>query len=243
MRGVRVALVWLLTFLMAMPSWAAMALVQSNCATGNLFAGTSTYVYTYPSAPTVGNLVVIGETMQTRTISSIAGTATTYTINGSNTNNATAGYNTSLWKAIFAGSDTTATLTASGNSGGTDTTVCFWEFSGASSDQSGSVANGAANNLTTTHNSGSVTPPTADNVVVSMIFISGTVWTADSGFTNTATGQTIAKAGYIIQSSATAQEYNGTTDSNRYSAMRIGAFAGASSSMTVGGLGLLGVGR
>lgn len=221
----------LLILVMSSPSWAAMAHVRSNCVSGNLYAGTNSYVYTYPGgAPTVGNLVIISSVQDTRSVSSVAGTGTTYTINGANTNHG-AGFNTSQWKAIAAGSDTTVTVTLSGTSGSVNSIVCFAEFSGANSDQSGSTANGAANTATTTHNSGSVTPPTADNVVIVTAFTSnGADFTHDSDFTAVTTGHNYAYFAYRIQSAATIQEYNGTSGVNRDSGIRIGAFAGASSS-------------
>lgn len=216
-----------------------MALVQADCDTGNLFASTTQYVYTYPTPPTAGNLLILGSVQNTRTVSSAAGTSNTYTINGANTNNASAGYNASQWKVIASGSDTTVTITLSGANGSSDSTICFAEFSGAASDQSGSTANGASNSTTTTHNSGSVTPPTADNVVVSTIYISGGTWTPDGAFTDVTTGQAIAKFAYKLQTAADAEEYNATTNVNRFTAMRVGAFAGASSGSAPGSMLLL----
>lgn len=220
-------LAFALALLIPAQGWAAMAHVRSNCVTGNLFAGGTTYAYTYPAAYGNGNLLVITSVQETRSVSSVAGATLTYTINGANTSNATAGFNVSQWKAIGNGSgDTTVTVTISGAYNNTFSLVCFAEFSGANSDQSSSVANGSSNDALTAHNSGTVTPPSADNVVVATTYISGGVWTPDAGFTAVTTGASWGEFAYLVQAAATVQEYNGTTDVGRYSAMRIGAFAG-----------------
>lgn len=222
------ALVLLLTLGWTGVSQAAMALVggQSQCLVSNLFAGTNSYVYTYPSGITAGNLVVLGITSDTRTVSSAAGTGTTYSINGAHTLGGSG--NISIWKAVAAGTDTTVTITLSSTLNAT-TRLCFAEFSGASSDQSGSTANGAVTSGTTTHGSGSVTPPTAENVVVAFVERGNASWTEDGAFTQIATGETLTKFAYLIQSAATDQSYDMTSDINRDAALRIGAFAGTSS--------------
>lgn len=227
-------LLLVLLLLVPSPVWAAMALVgsQSNCVSGNLFAGTSSYVYNYPAALTNGSLAIITVGTDIRTVSSIAGTATTYTINGVNTNNATAGFNNSLWKAIAAGSDTTTTITLSGTTADF-AFVCFALFSGNDSDQSGSVANGASFDAATAHNSGSVTPPTANNVVVAAMRRTAGTWTEDAAFTHVSAANADFYFGYRVQTSATAQESNQTSVDAEYSAMRIGAFAGTADAGTV----------
>lgn len=241
-----ISLLLLLTLGWAGVSQAAMVHVRSSCTYGaNLYAGTSSYVYSYPTgtAPTAGNLVIIATAQgANRTVSSIAGTAITYTINGASTQNGGSLAYASIWKGIASGTDTTATVTISGTSSD-PAVVCFAEFSGADSDQSGSTANGAANNNTTTHNSGSVTPPTADNVVIAAYERGGAPgdYTEDGAFTSVTTGWNAFYFAYLIQAAATAQEYNATSSANRYTAMRIGAFAGtASGAITPRGL-LLGV--
>ena len=214
-----------------MPSWAAMALVggQENCTSGNLFAGTNSYVYPYPAAVTAGNLGVLGISIgSTRSVTAAAGTATTYSVNGATTS--WGGGTVQIWKAVTAGTDTTVTITLSGNTSDTSR-VCYLEFSGASSDQSGSTANGASHTAVNgVHSSGSVTPPTADNVVVALTQRGNDTWTDDTtpaGWTQVSTGHAGATWTYLIQTAATAQSYDMTSTIARDSGMRIGAFAGA----------------
>lgn len=211
-------------------------LVRSSVITAtNVFAGTSTYAFSYPAAYTNGNLLVIGVVQETRTVTGIAGATLTYT--GDSTLNAAAGVSASLFTAIGNGSgDTTATITLSGSYNSTNTDIVFMEFSGAQSDQSGNTVAGSSTDAATAHNcpspSGTITPPTAENVVLSMVYISGGTWTRDTSFTTIAGTASTVEAGYLIQSAATAQSYNGTTDVNRYSAIRIKACAGASAGGT-----------
>lgn len=226
-------LVSIVVLALASPSWAAFTLVRANCDNALTWtgAGSDTLTWTYATAaPGSNNLSLFAFVGENRYLNTAAGSGMTYTRVGSVQNNAAAGFQTTLLQAIGNGSDTTATLTLSGGYGGADSTVCYLEFSGNDTDQSTATANGAVNNAVTAHPSGSVTPPTAANVVVSSTYISGGVWTGDGAFTELTTGDTWSKVSYLIQAAATAQEYNGSTDVNRYSAMAIGAFAGTAGS-------------
>lgn len=222
-------LVLLVALLLPAQGWAAVTLVRSNCNNALVWGGggSDTLTWTYDTAaPGNGNLAIFAFVGETRYLNTAVGSGMTYARVGSVQNNAAAGFSSTVLYAIGNGSDTTATLTLSGGYGGADSTVCYLEFTGTQTDQSGLTANGSVNNAVTAHNSGSVTPPTANNVVVSSTYISGGVWTGDGAFTELTTGDTWSKINYLIQSAATAQEYNGSTDVNRYSAMVIGAFAG-----------------
>lgn len=205
-----------------------MGLVRSEVVISQVFAGTpGEYVYTLPGgAPTPGNLLVIGMAHEVRQLSSVGGTNMTFTINGAQQ----AGLSgwLSQWKCIVGASPgTTVTLTLSGGSG-VAPYFFFMEFDGADADQSGSTANGSTPTATQTHDSGSVTPPTADNIVVASMYRDpGGTWTPDASFTMLTTGANEYAVGYLVQTAATAQVNNVTVDTNRDSGMLIGAFAGS----------------
>jgi hypothetical protein len=199
------------------------AYVRGDCVAGNLFGGTTQYVFSLPAALTPGNLVVLGIGTY-RSISTVAGSSTTFAMHGSNV--AWGGGNVSQWTAIAAGADTSVTITLTGTD--SDAVVCFAEFSGAASDQSEAAANEASVSSGTTHDSDAVTPPTAQNVVVTFMFHTGGDWTYDTDFTQIdAAGSTNAFFGYLLQSSATEQRAIATSVENEYSAIVIGAFAGS----------------
>lgn len=219
-------LVLLISLAIASPSWAQMAKTQHLCTTFTAASQLSD-TFTPTGTVTTGNLVVFGGTLSSRTISSISGNqGTTLTQNGSDT--AWGGGTVMLWKGIAAGADTSYTINYSGTLGD-NAYVCFAEFSGASSDQSGSTANGATHaGVNGAHGSGSVTPPTASNVIVSFTGRGNDTWTEDSGFTQMVNDNYSSWA-YLIQTAATAQSYDMTSTAAKDSGMRIGAFAGASS--------------
>lgn len=230
----RALLILFLTVGLASPSWAAVALIgsQANCTSGNLFAGTNSYVYTYPAALTSGSLAVMSVSAENRVVSSISGTGASFAINGVNTNSAGLSRNISLWYAVTTSGGTTATITISGATSAT-ASVCFAEFSGNSSDQSGATANGSdTEGGTASFTSGSVTPPTADNVVVAATdrtTTSAPGWSEDGAFTMVSSADQTYSFGYLIQTSATAQTYDMLSVDNEYAIMRIGAFAGTTS--------------
>lgn len=209
----------------------AYALVRSEVISAtNVFANSTTYAYPYPASYTNGNLLAIIVIQETRTVTGIAGATLTYT--GGSSLNASAGFSASLYTVIGNGSaDTTATITLSGAYNGTNTTIVFMEFSGAQADQSGNVTSSNTVDAATSHpvpNTGTITPPTAVNVVLFGGYISGGVYTADADFTMIAGTPSYASAGYLIQAAATAQNFVGSTDVNRYTALRLKACAGAS---------------
>lgn len=223
-------LVLLFTLLWAVPSWAAVTYVQHRCVTFTAASQTSD-TFTPNSTVTTGTLITFGGVFSNRTISSITGNqGTTFTQNGSDTS--WAGGTVMLWKGIAAGADTSYTINYSGTLG-YNAYVCFAEFSGADSDQSGSTANGATHNAVNgAHGSGSVTPPTTHNVIVSITGRQNDTWTEDGAFTQMVNDNYSSWA-YLIQSSATAQSYDMTSSISRDSGMRIGAFAGTSGGATV----------
>ena len=124
----------------------------------------------------------------------------------------------------------------------------MWSSLGAASDQSGATHNGAAIEGGTAHASGSVTPPTANNVVVTYAAHTGGDWTYDAAFTQVdAAGAGVSGYfGYLLQSSATAQEANHSSVDSEFACLRISAFAGAAaggSRPSGSRMSLTGVGR
>lgn len=202
--------------------------VSSHAGTpGNLFAGTNAYVYNFNSNTIAsGNLVVLFVATNIRTVSTITGTNLTSMVrhvqSSFNPNSNDIG---DLWQGISTGSVTSVTITLSG---ATSDNACvgYVELSGENADQSGATGNSAVPAGTTTHDSGSVTPPTADNVIVAAAMRNNATWTDDGAFTMVSAANANCMMGYILQSSATAQEFNSTSDINRDSVMVIGAFAG-----------------
>lgn len=194
---------------------------------GNKFAGTSDYIYSFGgNTITSGNLVVIFVETYVRQVSTIAGTNLTLTrLVQSSYNDAI--FIGDLWYGIATGSVSSVTVTLGGNTSD-DACVAYAEFSGQAADQSSATSNSSVGNNVTSHNSGSVTPPTADNVVVCGMHRTNATWTEDGAFTMVSSADAGCAFGYRLQSSATAQEFNATSDVNRYSVMTIGAFAGTS---------------
>ena len=206
-----------------------MALVRSEVDITATIVGSDPYTYTLTpagGAPTAGNLIVVGFAHEVRQVSSVAGTNMSFTINGAQ-QSAQGGW-MSQWKCIVGASPgTTITLTMSGSSG-VDGYFFFMEFDNANADQSASTANGSTNAATTTHNSGSVTPPTANNMIVAQSYRGNRTWTEDGAFTQLTTGTNFYGVCYLIQTAATAQNNETTSDTNGDSGMTIGAFAGVS---------------
>jgi len=220
----------LLLALLLLPGQVSAQLVHvsshSTGTLGNLFAGGSTYAYGFNgnTIPT-SRLITMFVGSTTRTVTGITGTGCTMTELGTTVSNA-ADFNGDLWYCITTGSVTSVTITLSGASGD-DACVCYAAWSGHATDQSGATANGSANDNVTTHNSGSATPATANNVVVAGSMRTSATWTEDGAFTLVSSADAGCLLAYLTQTAATAQEYNSSSDINRYSVVRIGAFSGA----------------
>lgn len=208
-----------------------MNLVQSSLDASNgtaLFAGDGVYTFTYPGGLTAGHLLVLVVFVEdNKTVSSIAGAAATYAINGARSFNNAAGHSCWMYAAISPSGtqDTDVTITLNSASG-ENAWIGFLEFDLADSDQSGATANGAAPENTATHGSGSVTPPSANNVVVCGMGRTPSTWVEDGAFTAISAADARFYLGYLLQSAATAQSWDGTSDAGEYSTIRIGAFAG-----------------
>jgi hypothetical protein len=238
--------VTIITSLLLTLGWAATAPVHAQVANvqtpaTSTLSGSDPSTYTYPIVPTNGNFLVMAVDSANRTVSSVSGACVTYTQKVAQTWGPS-NYNVSIWYGTQCGGDTTADINFSAAPGDT-TRVCFWELSGMAADQSGATSSSANVSSSTTHNSGSVTPPTADNIAVYLSAVGATSGvTYDSGFTNIDMGSNGRKCGYRIQTAATAQEANHTSDVARNSGHVIAAFAGAAAAVCRGALMLLGVG-
>lgn len=198
-----------------------------NFSQGNIFSFTgTTYGLTFDSPIAAGTLVVFGVDCDTRVVADISGTNLSCVPIGANTNNPTANYNISLWAGIVTGGSCSG-VTVTLNNSTADAHAGYAAFGGPNSDQSGATANGNASGPSGTHDSGSVTPPTADNVVVAAMGRGNGTWNEDTDFTQVPNGIGHFVMGYRLQSAATPQSYLATQDElNGYSWMRIGAFAG-----------------
>lgn len=207
---------------------------HSTNTASNLFAGTADYVYSFGGNTIAsGNLVVIFVGNNVRTVSSITGTNLTSMVAlvQSNPQHPASSDRGALWYGISTGSVTSVTITLSGATSD-NACVAYGEFSGEAADQSGATSNSALPSGTTTHASGSVTPPTASNVVVVGGFRSNGTWTEDGAFTLVSTADANCLFAYLLQSSATAQEFNSTSDANEDSVLCIGALAGEATGRT-----------
>lgn len=217
----------LLALLLPAQGWAQMAAVSSSSTntSSNLFAGTSTYNYAF-GGNTLGSgrLVVLNVGTFIRQVSSISGTNLTMARLVQSSYNA-ANMIGDLWYGITTGSVSSVTITLSGNTSD-NACVSYVELSGQQADQSTATSNNAIVDNLTAHNSGSVTPPTATNTVVAAMYRTAATWTDDATFTMGSSANAECALGYVTQTSATAQEFNATSDVNRYSVLTIGAFLG-----------------
>lgn len=216
-------------------------------ATGSLFAGTTTYTFTGLTAPSAGQGVVCVERNgNNRAISSI-------TLSSSGTTTAFTSVATlpspriEMWRATATGSETNAnvvvTLAASAND--FEAVGCA-VFSGWSSDQSGSTSITQTTTAQTTHTVGTVTPVTANNVIVHWSERPNRSWTEDSNYTQITTGSVFFEFSYWIQSSATARLHTMVSDSAGDAGMLLAQFSGSGGGGGGGSspaLSLLGVGR
>lgn len=195
--------------------------------------GTLATALDLPSSATAGNLIIVWiySGHASRTISSVddAGSTTYAAMDGGGEQVGGAG-RVNLWWGIAAGAgagtDISVVLSGgSGDGGG----VAAAEFSSAAADQSTRTDNGATFTATTgNHDSGSVTPATAsNNVIACAAGRSGGDWTGDADFTHIVAGDNF-RAAYLLNA-AGATSYLMVSDANEDSALRIGAFVGASS--------------
>lgn len=176
----------------------------------------------------IGDLIIVAysTTNVTRTVSSVTDAAgTTYTalraIEVSDSGRVQIFYG--IAEATNAGQ--TVVITLSGSQSDT-TRVCVAAYTEVSDDQSGATSNGATQTGTTTHTSGSVTPPNDSGVVFVVREGSSGSYTPDGAYTEIATG--VSNFGfYYLLDPAGAEEFNYTSADNETTVAQINAFAGA----------------
>lgn len=217
-----------------------------SVAVGALFAGTTTYTFTGLSAPSAGQGVVCVERNgNNRAISSItlssSGTTTAFTSVAT-----VSSPRIEMWRATATGSETNAnvvvTLAVSAND--FEAVGCI-VVSGWASDQSGSTSITQTTTAQTTHTVGTVTPVTANNIIVHWSERPNRSWTEDSNYTQVTTGSVFFEFSYWIQTSATARLHTMISDSAGDAGMILAQFSGSGGGggATSKSLMLLGVGR
>lgn len=220
----------LLLVLVAGPAGAQMTVTQSpSLVTGSLFAGTTTYTFTGLSAPSAGQGVVCVErngnnrSVSSMTLSS-SGTTTSFSVRAA----ITSPFRVEMWYATATGSETNANVvvTLSGTANDFEAVGCM-VVSGWNSDQSGSTSITQTTSATTTHTVGTVTPTTANNILIHFAERGNATWTEDSNYTQITTGTALFVFDYWIQSSATARLHTMTSDINRDAGMLLAQFSGS----------------
>ncbi len=190
---------------------------------GDKFAGTSTYTYSFGgNSIASGEFVVLSMGSTTRNINSIAGTNLTLAQLGTHSING-AGMRESTWYGFATGTCTSVTVTASGNTND-DAAASYVSFSGMASDQSAATSGASIGDNVTTHDVSTVTPGTANNVMVCGSFRTNATWTDDSTFTAVSSADANKMIAYVIQTAATGQNFTMSSDINRYSTQRLAAF-------------------
>lgn len=193
---------------------------------------------TLPSAATTGNLIVvvasIGDGAGTDDVLSIDDAGTTTYARGRREADATTGNVLEIWWGIAAGTNpgTGVTITKEGATDNGEDLIALFEFAGNDGTQASLSTNGAATSGTTSHDSGSVTPGTADNVLIAISRGSDRVWTVDADFTSVL-ANTRTTLAYKIQSSDTAQSYTATSDIGGFCVLNLVAFKGAAGGAAV----------
>lgn len=200
-----------------------------------------------PVAATTGNLIVviasIGDGAGEDDVLSIDDAGTTVYARANRQGDATTGNVLEIWWGIAAGASAgqDVAITKEGSSDNGEDAIIILEFAGNDGTQSSLSVNGATTSSVTSHDSGSVTPGTANNVIVAISRGSDREWTVDTDFT-TIIDNARTTAAYKIQSSNTAQSYTATSDVAGFAVLNIVAFKGTADAANAKRLLLLGVG-
>lgn len=226
----------LLIALLSFNAHAAVTLVSGQTftqAADHWGASTSSAAKDLPVAATAGNLIVVGivyaEGAGTEDVISIddAG-STVYALVRQQQDPSTLGVTLEIWAGIAAGVNagqdvvvTVQTIASSSNH-----FIGLLEFAGVDADQTGLPGNGANTGSATSHDSGSVTPGVADNVIVAITSGSNRDWGNDADFTNVYDSSR-SLFSYKIQSANTAQSFTATSDTAGFCVLDIAAFRGA----------------
>lgn len=222
----------ILLLALAVPTYAQMALVQQfTPSVGAHWSTGGNAPIDLPVAATAGNLITVevsfGDGAGTATVSSIDDAGTTSYSCARTQGDSTLGTVMAICWGIAAGAsagiDIVVTWSTTGASG--DDMIAVQEWSGNDGTQASLSTNGNNSPNGTSHTSNSVTPGTANNVVIGLSRGGSATWTADAGFTNLFINNRTTLR-YLIQSSDTAQSYDITSDINRFCSLAIVAFKG-----------------
>lgn len=195
-------------------------------------ASTSSGAKDLPVAATTGNLIVVAivyfDGAGTQNVTGIDDAGTTTFSLARQTKNTSVGLVVEIWSGIAAGTNSgqDVVVTVQSIASSANHFIGLVEFAGNDADQSSLSVNGANTASVTSHDSGSVTPGVADNVIIGMSSGSNRTWTNDADFTNVlVNGRTVFS--YKIQSANTAQSFTVTSDTNAFAGLAIVAFKGA----------------
>ena len=184
-----------------------------------------------PVAATAGNLITVevafGDGSGLSTVSSVDDAGTTVYACERTQGNTTVGFVAAICWGIAAGASagTDVVVTWSTTASSADDMIAVQEWAGNDGTQASLSDNGANTASLTSHDSGSVTPGTADNVIVAISRGSSREWTVDGDFTTLLDNNRTTLA-YRIQSSDTSQSYTITSDTAGFAGLAIVAFKG-----------------
>lgn len=210
----------------------AVTLVQQFAQVSNHWAASATCAAkTLPVAATVGNLIIVIASIgndTTESVVSMDDAGTTPYARANRVEDSTTGNVHEIWFGIAAGTNpgTGVTITKGGTSDNGTDSITIVEFAGNAATQASLSVNGNTTGPATSHDSGSVTPGVADNVIVAISRGSDRAWTVDADFTALLDNERTTVA-YKIQSSNTAQSYTVTSDIDAFAVLNIVAFKGS----------------
>lgn len=187
-----------------------------------------------PVAATSGNLITVevafGDGAGVATVSSVddAGT-TSYACERTQGDTAQGVVVAICWGiAAGAGAGTDVVVTWSTTGSSADDMIAVQEWAGNDATQASLSDNGANTAAATSHDSGSVTPGTTDNVLIAVSRGSSRSWTMDADFTSMLVNNRTT-LGYRLQSSDTAGSYTVLSDIAGFADLAIVAFKGTAS--------------
>jgi hypothetical protein len=214
------------------------ALVQQKDVTYAAIFSDGSEVITFDGSVTSGNLVVVvvEQANSAVTVSSVAATNITFTSSAALKQAlGSPASNIEIWYGVATGAFTAITVTMSANDGASSA-IKAYEFSGNTATPTPVTNKSNPLGVGSPVASASVTPATADNVVIAAFWSSSlSTSSGDGAFTNTYVdgGGTASfrGVGYLIQTAATAQTWDGTfASSGENLSFVMAAFPGTSSS-------------
>jgi hypothetical protein len=221
-----------LLLLIALPGHAAVTLVSGQTfsqVTNHWAASASAAAKDLPAPATAGNLIVVIASIgdANEDVLTIDDAGTTTFARARRESDSTTGNVLEIWWGIAAGASAgqDVVVTKEGATDNGEDAIVIWEFAGNDPTQASLQTNGQPTASTTTHDSGSVTPGTANNVLVAISRGSDRAWTVDADFTTVIDNGRTTVA-YKIQSANTAQSYTATSDTAGFAVVAIVAFKG-----------------